>query len=670
MSRAFTAWAPGKVDDEALSFGKEVWGGKGFGLMQMCADKLPVPPGFTISTAVCKVYQVNQQAALAAIAKDLPVWLGGLRDQFGYMPLLSVRSGARVSMPGMMDTVLNVGLTDSNMAEWSTRIGAASAENSYARLKHMFANVVGGLDPKTKGFDEAAALCLPQDPTKQVLECIAAVFNSWQSPRAIEYRKLNNIPDDWGTAVNVQAMVFGNMGEGSGTGVAFTRDPSTGIPVITGEFLANAQGEDVVAGTHKPGPLTDIRKAVSIKAYNELMKLLKLLDAKYGDMQDVEFTIQEGKLWLLQTRSGKRSAAAAFRIVEDLLAEGRITLGEARARVKFADFVLAQRPTLNLAATEKTLGAAHAQGIAGSVGVAIGRAVFNEADVAKYAGEPMVLVRPETTPNDIGMMAKSVGIITATGGFTSHAAVVARGMNIPCVTGISSLTFSYLGATALVTLNGVPIVAGDTLTVDGVSGKVWKGSGLVVADTDGASTRFVQRLAALEGVRLRVNTPTDRAYCIAADTMDLIGWASKAREVQDATLDLRDMSAWAEGADAEFLSNIGQTAKTSLADAVHQLCAVPAAKENVRVILPDEATLAMYDQLKKAGYIPIRAVGTLDEAITAGGEIRLGPQLTTLAGGAKGVAFLRKALAAEGAQFASDDTGVTLVDAARKLLAA
>lgn len=650
MSRAFTTWAPGKVDAEAMTHGAALWGGKGFGLMQMCADKLPVPPGFTISTEVCTVYQKNPELAMKAIAQDLPAWLETIKAHFGFMPLLSVRSGARVSMPGMMDTVLNVGLNLANREEWHQRIGVAATNDSHARLHHMFKTVVGE--------------DCPDAPSEQVLACIAAVFNSWNSERAIEYRKLHGIPNEWGTAVNVQAMVFGNMGPTSGTGVAFTRDPSSGIPVICGEFLSNAQGEDVVAGTHKPGPLTDIRKAVSIKAYNELMKLLKQLDAKYADMQDVEFTIQDGKLWLLQTRSGKRAAAAAFRIVEDLLADGVIDLAEARKRVTFQQFVMAQRPALNEAATTKALGKPAASGIAGSVGVTIGRVATSLSEVTAYtnANDPVILVRSETTPDDIALMAKSAGILTATGGFTSHAAVVARGMNIPCVTGCDALEFSPLR------LAGVPVKAGEWLTIDGVTGKVWRGKGKVSADADGASIRFVQRLAEDANLRLRTSKPTSRAYCVAADAVDLIGWAKEAREVEGSTLDLRGLSAWVDGDDAAFLAVIGQDHKAALADAVKALCEVPA-NDGVQVILPDDAPKALYEQLFAAGYLPIIAVNSIDDAISAKGALRVGEKLSALAGGAKGMAFLRKALEAEGLEFADENTGLAIVEAARQLLA-
>lgn len=655
MSRAYATFAPGKVSADALAHGANLWGGKGFGLMQMCADKLPVPPGFVLSTELCAVYQKNPAKTMEAIAQSLPAWLEELKEHFGYLPLLSVRSGARVSMPGMMDTVLNVGLTDSTRDAWVKLIGPGCTGDSEARLHHMFKTVVGK--------------DCPDDVTQQILACIAAVFDSWNSPRAKTYRELHKIPQEWGTAVTVQAMVFGNMGETSGTGVAFTRDPSSGAPGVVGEFLQNAQGEDVVAGIKKPGPLTDIRKLISIPCHNNLIALLKKLEAKYRDMQDVEFTIQDGALWLLQTRAGKRSAAAAFRIASDLVDEGVITLEEARARVTFDQFVMAQRPALNLAATEAACGKPVLKGIAGSVGVAVGRAVFSAAQQAKFANEPQILIRHETTPDDIALMAKSVGILTATGGFTSHAAVVARGMDIPCVTGCDKLEVTPIGALFGPVGTKSNIAPGDWVTIDGATGQVWRGKGSTSTDADGTSIKFVQRLAEEEGLRVRTSTPASRSYCTAADAPNLTLWAVQARTVRDATLDLRGLSAWASGTDADFLQQVGADDTKQLANAVAALCEVKAGP-NVQVILPDEATQAMYKALEKAGYLPVRAVNSLDDAFKGKGVLRFGPKLAELAGGEKGAAFLREALAAKGAQFADEDTGVSVIDAARQLLAA
>lgn len=659
MSRAFASFSNGNVSAEALQHGPELWGGKGFGLMQMCADKLPVPPGFVISTEVCtKLYQKNPGVAMNAIAQELPNWLALLKEHFGYVPLLSVRSGARVSMPGMLDTVLNVGLHTGNIVEWTERIGHDCFVNTNARLHEMFKKVVGK--------------DLPQSREEQVLACIAAVFDSWNSERAIEYRKLHDIPNDWGTAVVVQAMVFGNMGPTSGTGVAFTRDPSTGAAGVVGEYLPNAQGEDIVAGIKKPGPLTDIRKHVSIPKYNALVKLLKDLDTKYRDMQDVEFTIQNGEIFLLQVRSGKRSAAAAFRIANDLLDEQLITVEEARKRVSFPQFVTAQRPALHIAATEKALGKPITQGIAGSVGVAVGRAVFCALDQTKFANEPMVLIRHETTPDDIKLMSKSIGILTATGGFTSHAAVVARGMNIPCVTGCSTMVVQANKGAMLTSKAKGPfnIAPGDWVTIDGLSGQVWLGKGITSQDTDGAAIKFVQRLADVVGLRLRTSVPASRAYCTAAGVSNLVQWAMAARHVEEAVLDLRGVSAWVKGGeDEKFLNMTGQEDVPALAVAIGVLCEVKAGK-NVQVILPDDATKPMYAALDKAGYQPVLAVNTLDDAFQGNGALRFGPKLSALAGGAKGAAFLREALEAQGKKFADEDTGMSVIDAARKLLAA
>lgn len=647
---AFATWKSGSVREEDLAAGKEYWGGKGFGLMQMCADKLPVPPGFTITANACRAFRKNPDKLMAALEQDLPTYLGWLQEQFGYMPLLSVRSGARVSMPGMMDTILNVGVTSTNVTEWAARIGEHCAADSRVRFNHMFKSTVG--------------FAAPDDPAKQVRDCIAAVFNSWMSARAIEYRKLHNIPEDWGTAVNIQAMVFGNMGDDSGTGVAFTRDPSTGENKIVGEFLQNAQGEDVVAGIKTPVPLWEIRKLLGITKYNALVKLLQKLDAKYTDMQDVEFTFQKGELFLLQTRSGKRSAAAAFRIADELVEAGVINLATARKRVSFDQFVTAQRPALAEKPTIAKLGKPVTTGIAGSIGVVVGRVAFDMADIDKLGKDPVVLVRHETTPDDIAMMAKSAGIITAIGGFTSHAAVVARGMNIPCVTGTAGLTADGIAAS----INGKAIKAGDWLTLDGSTGRIWVGQGVVQQADTGYTIKFLQRLVADEGVRLRTTTPTSRAYNVAAETTDLVAWAKAAREVEDAVIDLRGLSAWMPPADAQFVGMIGGDNSSNLEAAVAALTEAKA-KPNVSVLLPDGSPNKLFAQLQASGFDVIRAVDTLEEAVTTKGQISFSSKLRDLAGGDKGLEMLREMLEAKGANFATDDTGHSIIDAARKLLA-
>jgi pyruvate,orthophosphate dikinase len=498
---------------------KNLLGGKGANLAEMSNLGLPVPPGFTVTTEVCTYYYANGQsyppdltaaveAALAHIAHLTGKTFGNDENP----QLVSVRSGARASMPGMMDTVLNLGLNDRSVVALATAADDRFAWDSYRRFIQMYSNVVLGIEhhefeevletfKEDKGYildtdlnaddwremvsqykalvEHATGKPFPQSPSDQLWGAIGAVFGSWMNARAITYRKLQDIPESWGTAVNVQAMVFGNMGETSATGVAFTRNPSTGEKLLYGEFLVNAQGEDVVAGTRTPQDLTEEarRRAGSDKpsleaampeAYADFVKICDTLEHHYRDMQDLEFTIERGKLWMLQTRSGKRTAKAALKVAVDMVAEGLITEREAILRIDPAGLDQLLHPTIDPKAERKILGT----GLPASPGAATGEIVFtsDEAVLAAQAGRKVILVRAETSPEDIHGMHAAQGILTTRGGMTSHAAVVARGMGTPCVSGAGSLRVDAHAET--LTASGVKLGKGDIITIDGSTGQI------------------------------------------------------------------------------------------------------------------------------------------------------------------------------------------------------
>ena len=513
----------GGVDDNGAG-NKNLLGGKGANLDGMAAIGLPVPPGFTITTEVCTAYYANGEAFPDGLADQVAhgiTHIEGMTDKrFGDPadPLLvSVRSGARVSMPGMMDTVLNLGLNDVTVEGLAASSGDARfAWDSYRRFIQMYADVVLGLDhhafedaleiaKEDRGYfldtelqaDDLIELVgeykklveaewgkpFPQDVHEQLWGAVGAVFASWESDRAKVYRRLNGIPADWGTAVNVQAMVFGNMGDTSATGVAFTRDPATGENAYYGEYLINAQGEDVLAGIRTPQYLTKAaREAAGAKplsmeeampeAYAELARVFEILERHYRDMQDIEFTVERGKLWMLQTRSGKRTAKAALKIAVDMAAEGLITKEEAVCRVDPMALDQLLHPTLDPQAPRDVL----TKGLPASPGAASGKIVFDADTAEKWndRGEAAILVRVETSPEDIHGMHAARGILTARGGMTSHAAVVARGMGRPCVSGAGSLAID--NAAKLLRVAGRTLSEGDVITIDGATGEVMAGS--------------------------------------------------------------------------------------------------------------------------------------------------------------------------------------------------
>ena len=496
---------------------KDLLGGKGANLAEMVKLGLPVPPGFTISTEACRAYLatgsvpegLDDQVAehLAALEEERGKVLGGADDPL----LVSVRSGAKFSMPGMMETVLNIGLNDASVQGLAAQSGNARfAWDSYRRLIQMFGKtvqhihgerfeqaldalkarkgVVGDLDLDADDLQELVASYkeivadetgeeFPQDPRDQLTAAIHAVFSSWNSDRAVLYRRQERIPNDLGTAVNVVAMVFGNTGPDSGTGVCFTRDPATGAQGVYGDYLQNAQGEDVVAGIRNTVPLQELEQ-VDKHSYDELLRIMALLEGHYRDLCDIEFTIERGKLWMLQTRVGKRTAAAAFRIATQLVDEGLIDDDEALRRVSGAQLVQLMFPQFDTSGELTLLG----RGMSASPGAAVGKAVFDSYTAVKWnrSGEKVILVRRETNPDDLNGMIAAQGILTSRGGKTSHTAVVARGMGKTCVCGAEELNVDTKRR-RLTAPAGVEVHEGDLISVDGSSGLVYLGEVPVVA---------------------------------------------------------------------------------------------------------------------------------------------------------------------------------------------
>ena len=493
---------------------RSLLGGKGANLAEMTNIGLPVPRGFTVTTEACNKYYEDGKVLADSIVEEIKSSLAKLESvtgkKFGDLenPLLvSVRSGARASMPGMMDTVLNLGLNDEIAESFANKINNKRfVYDSYRRFIQMFADVVKGyskskfeeiidevkvekgvkddidldendmvtLTNKFKAaYKEFAGEDFPQDPFTQLIEAVKAVFRSWNNERAIYYRRINDIPSSWGTAVNVQEMVYGNSGNKSGTGVAFTRNPATGEKKLFGEYLINAQGEDVVAGIRTPSEI-DTLKQVMPEVYDEFAKIAQMLEDHYNDMQDMEFTIENGKLFILQTRNGKRTASAAVKIAVDLVNEGRISKEDAVLMVepKSLDALLHPTFTADALKSGKVIG----KGLAASPGAGTGKIYFNAEDVikAKNAGIDAILVRLETSPEDIEGMNSSKGVLTIRGGMTSHAAVVARGMGICCVSGVSSFTLDEEKKT-LKTSDGKTFKEGDYLSIDGSTGNVYEG---------------------------------------------------------------------------------------------------------------------------------------------------------------------------------------------------
>ncbi len=544
---------------------KDLLGGKGANLAEMTNLGLPVPPGFTITTEACRAY-LRDGSVPSGLDEEVETHLAALEAKMGRRlgqaddPLLvSVRSGAKFSMPGMMETVLNIGLNDDSVHGLAKQAGNERfAWDSYRRLIQMFGKTVLGIDGELfedaldkakhargtttdldldagdfqrlvetyKGIVRAeTGHDFPMDPREQMRQAITAVFDSWNAPRAILYRRQERIPADLGTAVNVVTMVFGNRGMDSGTGVAFTRDPGTGRQGVYGDYLQNAQGEDVVAGIRNTMPLQELER-IDKRSYDELMRIMQILENHYRDLCDIEFTIESGKLWMLQTRVGKRTAAAAFRIATQLVDQGLIDMREAVTRVTGDQLAQLMFPRFDTGSAKKQI----AKGMNASPGAAVGRAVFSSARAVELAGrgEDVILVRRETNPDDLGGMIAARGILTSRGGKTSHAAVVARGMGKTCVCGAEELDVDTRSG-RFTTSDGTVVAEGDVISIDGTSGAVYLGEVPVVPssvveyfegapiDEDDELVRAVDRILAFadEGRRLGVwanaDTPEDAA---------------------------------------------------------------------------------------------------------------------------------------------------------------
>ncbi|GAB4016507.1 MAG: pyruvate, phosphate dikinase [Bdellovibrio sp.] len=544
---------------------KSLLGGKGANLAEMSSLGLAVPPGFTVTTEACLDYGKNgkvinneiKEQVIAAI-KEVELLTGKKFGDSKNPLLFSVRSGARASMPGMMDTVLNLGLNEETVEGMITLTNNPRfAWDAYRRFIQMYANVVMNFnisllestledlkeargvheDTKLKAEDwkelckvykkiilEESGKSFPTDPMEQLWQSIAAVFRSWDNPRAIKYRELHDIPGDWGTAVNVQSMVFGNMGDDCATGVCFTRDPATGQKRFFGEYLVNAQGEDVVAGIRTPQPINNDSKNDSNKhlptleevmpeAFKELTEIYMKLEKHYKDMQDIEFTIEKGRLYILQTRNGKRTANAAIKIAVDLVSEGLLSKEEALQRIKPDDLNQLLHPRLDTKAPKKVI----AQGLPASPGAGTGEICFSsdDAHAKNEAGKKVILVRQETSPEDIHGMVAAQGILTARGGMTSHAAVVARGMGKPCVAGCSSLIINYNSKT--MTVNGKAYKEGDSITIDGATGEVFEGTiptiEAKISDDFAVFMKWADEVRKL-GIRTNADNPHDSEVAI------------------------------------------------------------------------------------------------------------------------------------------------------------
>jgi pyruvate,orthophosphate dikinase len=563
MTQWVYTFGDGKAEGQSSM--RDLLGGKGANLAEMSNMGLPVPPGFTITTGVCTWYYDHDRSYPAELKSQVETGLaevGRLTAKvFGDAenPLLvSVRSGARASMPGMMDTILNLGLNDVTVEAVAKGAGDERfAYDSYRRFIQMYSNVVLDVDhhnfeelldvyKERKGFSldtelsaadwkhlvgeykarvlEETGKPFPQDPHEQLWGAVGAVFSSWMNQRAITYRRLHAIPESWGTAVNVQAMVFGNMGETSATGVAFTRNPSTGAKELYGEFLINAQGEDVVAGIRTPQNITEEARIAAKsdkpsmetalpEVYAQFIAVAATLEKHYRDMQDLEFTVERGKLWMLQTRNGKRTAKASLRIAVELANEGLLTRDEAVSRVDPASLDQLLHPTIDPKAERKVI----ASGLPASPGAARGEIVFNsdEAEAMKAAGHKVILVRVETSPEDIHGMHAAEGILTTRGGMTSHAAVVARGMGKPCVSGAGSLRVDYQAQT--LTVAGRTLKKGDVITIDGSTGQVLQGEvAMLQPELSGEFATLMGWADAARRLKVRTNaeTPADARVAV------------------------------------------------------------------------------------------------------------------------------------------------------------
>lgn len=581
----------------------EELGGKGYGLWFLQNQGIKVPPALIIPTELCVAYMAKPKAVMKDIEKNLWRIHEFFHQQFGYQPLLSVRSGARVSMPGMMDTVLNVGLTYQSMAGWFERLPESCVTDSFLRLIEMYGSVVMGIDRQelTRSLTVDSRLAKYKELTgeefpnakDQLLAAIEAVFKSWNNDRAKVYRQLNKIPDKWGTAVVIQAMVFGNMNDNSGTGVLFTRNPDTGEAKLTGEFLINAQGEDVVAGIRTPMPLSEISNW-NDDIGQQLQSIGLKLEDLTKEVQDIEFTVQDGTLYILQTRKAKRSARASVRFALDMLDEGMIDKTEVPKRVSLKEYALAQQAVIDPSFKKEPAFV----GISACSGVAKG-VIVRSKERAINCKDACVLVTQETTPDDIAGMIVAKGILTMTGGATSHAAVVARGMNKPCIVGLGQL------------LNAFP--EGATITIDGSSGRIWLEDVPVIdGDTSETIEKFEQLMYEVAQVK-----PIASEYAapeMLLDLTDMLIWepqkllahvASVVKKCKKVIIDVRHTPLA-----SEFYSMFVQPAAlaTSIGSLLEMLSTED--RKKIRVITP---TI-------KSNLPQIRQVITLEDLVLANGD--------------------------------------------------
>lgn len=736
----FVTWSSGVIAGAETPDGKlpegltpDLLGGKGFGLAAMCAKGYPVPPGFTITTDVCRAYWKKPEPVLDAIREDLAEAMGWLTDTLGYEPLVSVRSGARISMPGMMDTVLNVGLTSKNAARWWKKLGGQTYGDSRRRLLQMYGAIVLSI-PKNEidavirkacrdgKVDDVSKLSgtkllglsqrlenmyaeykrpMPNDPEAQIIGAVQAVFDSWHSERAIAYRKAHKIPDDIGTAVNVQTMVFGNAGPDCGTGVLFTGNPATGESGIVGEFLVNAQGEDVVAGTHQPLPFVDKGAGITfpgmeskageivgvlngtgenvlklMAALGDLRKLAYEIEADRGDMQDIEFTVEYGKLWLLQTRNAKRSGVAAINMVRAKYEKGELDAAGAAKAISFSQFAAAQKPILDEANTQKLLGKPSGQGIGASVGAVVGRAAMSldEINAIKGQGHPAIYVADETTPDDIACILAADGIITARGGFTSHAAVVARSLEKPCVVGCDELDMhgaSLKAGHTMPALGSMGLPVGTWLTLDASTGKVWMGKGATL-DAGAWVRAFVSELATGAGMVLRDEHPIPGGHVVAAPAIASGGlreWLSGFYKLglKDVLIDLRLPAEWANENDREFMTLTGDVPERQMELVVDALCEFTG--EGVRLYIPWLHTRAdLVKRVEAAKYAVLPIAQTLAEAMAGSGKVVLASSLLQAIGEGAAKEAVITMLAQNGVEASAGLDSVTLGEAAATLL--
>ena len=679
---------------------KDVLGGKGANLAEMSSLGLPVPPGFTIPCEASVMYEaaaVASDAEGTAFHEQIKTLVAeGIKYLVGKgkkSPLMSVRSGARVSMPGMMDTILNVGMTTETLPYWTKQLGAVAALDSYRRLIQMYASVALGI--KLELFEEAltamredagvktdselnedqlnrlvkrylkivdeAGHTFPDTPMEQVMGAVAAVFRSWNNPRAKEYRKIHSIPDTWGTAVTVQSMVFGNLNDNSATGVLFSRDPSSGAKGMRGEFLVNAQGEDVVAGIRTPESL-DKLCIWNTKVADELYEVVQKLETHYKDMQDIEFTVEDGKLYLLQTRNGKRSAIAAFQIAYDMTNEGLITKDVAVGRVSPAQLYVAMQDQIDPSFKQEP----HLTGLAAGGGVVTGEAVFT-ADDAINCKSPCILVTKETDPDDIGGMNASVGILTATGGLTSHAAVVARGMNKSCVVGCTDLVIQHLGGSAYtghVKKDGASFtfVPGSSVTIDGATGRVWfnikvpmiaGGASDAVkailswASTDGTAERLEVHssqtvdtmhavVKACKAAAIHIDTVTiegaDR-YLLTNTLQGKMSWLGQALAdsvAETIVVDLKGLHEVAPVSDTVLLRHLGASTKLQSAVLDSKVAAMIGWPQEViqrTIVVVGKASAQVSTDLREAGYKVSGMIATVADLLNASGPMTASPEV-------------------------------------------